>query len=239
MYQERFYRHHYRAPIKLGISYRESDLIIISDKNIEKNHALNSLISCYHQIDAYAKLKPAFFYSLKPIALDTDASLIIQEMLKAAQISNVGPFAAVAGAVAYQVGRELAVDCDELIIENGGDLFLKTRTVKNISLYLGENFSMEYLDLKVKNFSDTIGICSSSAVIGPSLNFGNADLCTIIADNPVLADALATSYSNKINTPDDAASVIEEARNNSYVKAIVVAVDNKLFLWGDCIEVIK
>ncbi|MFH1768078.1 MAG: UPF0280 family protein [Candidatus Omnitrophota bacterium] len=233
VYQERFYRYYSRPKCSLEISYRESDLYIISDKPLAKEKTKEILIKYYCQIEEYIKKNPSFFTSLSPLALDENAPLIVQDMVKASCLAAIGPFSAVAGAVAFYLGKELLNYCRELIIENGGDIFMKINGTKRIGLYLGENFTPKALTIKVKKEKLPFGICSSSAKIGPSLNFGKADLLTVKAKDSIVADSFATAYANRIKKVKDIAGIFKQAQTNFLIDAIVIVFEGKLYFWGD------
>lgn len=233
MYQQRFYRHYSPHAHALEIAYRESDLYIVSDSSLSSDHAKNILIKYYTSIEAYSKTHPYFLISLISLKMDEKAPPIIQDMLKVSAQASVGPFASVAGAVAHYVGYELLSWCNQIMIENGGDIFLKIDEDKKIGLYLGKKFNPEMITLKIKKRTHPFGICSSSATIGPSLNFGNADLVTIIANNTLVADAYATAYSNKIKEEKDVVAVMKEAEASPFIRGIIVAFAQKLYLKGD------
>jgi len=48
-------------------------------------------------------------------------------MMKVSQVAGVGPMAAVAGALAEYVGQDLLKLTPNVIVENGGDIFLKIK----------------------------------------------------------------------------------------------------------------
>jgi len=60
-------------------------------------------------------------------------------MCLAAEAVGVGPMAAVAGAISQYVGRDLGNYSDEIIIENGGDIYMKNKTDKHILIYAGNS----------------------------------------------------------------------------------------------------
>ncbi|MCM8756614.1 MAG: UPF0280 family protein [Candidatus Omnitrophica bacterium] len=234
MYEERFYRYYCsKKEYNLDISYKESDLYIVSDKPLEKNFTLKILVKYYNQIKDYIKKNPHFLTSLSPLPIDEQALPIVKDMLLAGKISAVGPFASVAGAIAFYVGKELLNYCNQIIIENGGDVFLKIDTDIIMGVYLGDNFNPKNLTIKVSKRNSPFGICSSSAKIGHSLNFGCVDLLTVISKDVIVADALATAYSNEIKKEKDVKNILNQARQNPYVDGIIVAFRGKLFLWGD------
>jgi ApbE superfamily uncharacterized protein (UPF0280 family) len=123
MYQERFYRDSVLSKFRLDISFKESDLLICTDKKIDKEIATNIAIKYYKQIEEYIEKNPQFISSLSPIAQDQDSPLIVQEMIASSHLTAIGPFSSVAGAIAKYVGSELLTHANEVVIENGGDLF--------------------------------------------------------------------------------------------------------------------
>jgi ApbE superfamily uncharacterized protein (UPF0280 family) len=59
-------------------------------------------------------------------------------MAAAAELAGVGPMAAVAGAVAQYTALDLVGDEAEIIIENGGDIYLNTSKSRTIGIFTGE-----------------------------------------------------------------------------------------------------
>ena len=240
MYEERFYRSLSRSQYTLEISHKESDLFISTDKAIDKDIAYDVLRKYYGQIEDYIKKTPLFFTSLSPLEIDNDASPIVQEMLECSQETRIGPFASVAGAIALYVGRELLQYTDEVIVENGGDIFLKINEDKKIGVYLGERFAAASsilnenpIALKVKKRDNSFGMASSSAYIGHSLNFGMADLVTVIATDAIIAEGFATALSNRIKKEADVNEVLNIAKNIPLIEGLLIAYEGKIFLWGE------
>ena len=89
--------------------------------------------------------------------------------------------ASVAGAVAEFVGYDLLIQTENLIIENGGDIFLKSKNKLRVSIYAGESALSYKVNLLVKPEETPLGICTSSATVGPSLSFGKADAVCVIS----------------------------------------------------------
>ncbi len=233
MYEERFYRNSVSAKFRLEVFFKESDLLISSDKEIDKDRAKDILKKYYNQIEQYSAKNPQFINSLSPIFKDEAAPLIIRKMIESSRFAGIGPFSCVAGAIAFCVGRELLNLSDELIIENGGDLFLKIKQDIHLGVYLGENFKIESINLKIKSRETDFGIASSSATIGHSLNFGKADLVTVLADDAVIADSFATALSNRIKKKEDIDKILKEVKGIKQISGIVIAFDGNVYLWGD------
>ena len=233
MYEERFYRNKIISKFKMEVSFKESDLLICSDKEIAKEKAQNILVKYYEQIEGYAMKNPLFLTSLSPLEIDQTAPPIIKEMIESSKVTGIGPFSAVAGAVAQYVGGELLNHCRELIIENGGDIFLKINEDKIIGVYLGQEFKINNLNLKVKKRSQAFGVASSSSSLGHSLNFGKADLVSVVAKNIIIADGFATAISNRIKKLEDVDKILAEAKDKLPIEGLLVAFGEKIFLWGN------
>ncbi|MBU1121093.1 MAG: UPF0280 family protein [Candidatus Omnitrophota bacterium] len=239
MYEERVYRNHILSKFREEVSYKESDLLISADKQLDNRVSRNILTKYYNEIEDYIKDNSSFFTALSPVSAKETAPDIIKNMAACARVTGIGPFSAVAGAIAFYVGSELLQFGSELIIENGGDIFLKINEDKRIGVYLGEGFysskdpAVEEISLIIKKREDAFGIASSSSSIGHSLNFGKAQLVTVIARNSIIADGFATALSNRIKKETDVSAVLEIAKDNSLIDAIVIAFEGKLYLWGD------
>jgi len=233
MYEERFYRDQILSKFKIEVSFKESDLLICSDKEIASEIARGILIKYYEQIEEYVMKNPLFLTSLSSLEIDQTAPPIIKEMLENSNVTGIGPFSAVAGAVAQYVGEELLNYCQELIVENGGDIFLKINEDKIIGVYLGQEFKINNLNLKIKKRSRAFGVASSSSSLGHSLNFGKADLVSVVAKNIIIADSFATAISNRIKKVEDVDKILAEAKNKLPIEGLLVAFGEKIFLWGD------
>ncbi len=233
MYEERFYRAQISSRFRLEISFRESDLLISTDRKIDKERAEEILKKYYRQIEEYVKENPRFLTSLSPLPEDEKAPPIIRSMLESSQVTGIGPFSAVAGAIAQYTGQEILGFCSEIIVENGGDIFLKINTDKTLGVYPGKRFGVENITLRIKKRDQAFGIASSSGVIGPSLNFGAADLVSVIAEDAVSADGFATALSNRIKQRGDVDKVLAEVKESSLLEGLLIVFGREIFLWGD------
>ena len=134
----------YRSMINKGnlISYNvkiaESDLLVSSDTNLSYE-ALKSLTKHRYSLETYIKSYPDFLTSLLPLPEDDLAPPIVRDMLVKSKMCGVGPMAGVAGAVSEFVGYDLRNQTGNLIIENGGDIFIKSENKLIASVYAGES----------------------------------------------------------------------------------------------------
>lgn len=233
MYEERLYRNKVLSKFKLEVSFKESDLLICSDKEIAKEKARGVLVKYYEQVEKYIMENPLFLTSLSPLEIDQAAPAIIKEMLEASQVTGIGPFSSVAGAVAQYAGEELLDYCQEIIVENGGDIFLKINQDKVIGVYLGQEVKVNNINLKIKKRDQAFGVASSSSSLGHSLNFGKADLVSVVAKNIIIADGFATAISNRIKKIEDIDKILAEVKDKLPIEGLLVAFGGKIFLWGD------
>ena len=101
---------------------------------------------------------------------------IVKAMAVAAQKASVGPMAAVAGAIAEFVGKDLLKFSEQVIVENGGDIFIRTDRKRTLGIYAGEDSPFTgKLAIEVDPCESGMGICTSSGTVSHSLSFGNAD----------------------------------------------------------------
>ena len=221
------------------IAVKETDLQILSDRPIGRDF-LDARINLYRrQIEDYISKDKRFLTALKPIEIELNASLIVKEMSKAAKKVNVGPMAAVAGALAQFLGRDLLKKgYKEVIIENGGDIFLKIHRTRSIGIYAGRSGLWRGLSLKIKPQDTPLGICTSSCTLGHSLSFGCADSVVILAKNASLADAVATAACNRVKSKRDLPLAMDFIRCISGIYGAVIIFRNKLASWGR-IEFVK
>ena len=141
--------------------------------------------------------------------------------------------ASVAGAIAQEVGRGLLDFTDEIIVENGGDIFLKTARPITISLLAGNSPLSEKFALALPPEKMPIGVCSSSATVGHSLSLGITDLTCVLSPSAALADAAATAFGNRIKNKTDLEKINVWAEELGEITGVVVIVNDKLAAWGD------
>ncbi len=186
------------STIKIG----ESDLHVGAPKENAQavfERAETALREARGPLEAYVKAHPEFLSALLPLDETPDMPDIAREMCKAAQVAGVGPMAAVAGAINDALAYELLKLTGEFILENGGDIFIQTRTARNILIYAGKSPLSGKLGVRIP--PGTWSVCTSSATVGHALSFGKADAALIITKSIcALSDAMATALGNRIKT---------------------------------------
>jgi len=234
-YQFRFYRDNLEAEglYTLKVTVKESDLLILSDKELNQSKIEEKLLRYRWEIEEYIEKDRRFLTALKPIAVELNAAKIVKRMAKAAFKAQVGPMAAVAGAVAEFLGQDLLrMGCGEIIVENGGDIFIKTKRIRKVGIYSGKSHSWQGLKLKIHPRQTPCGICTSSGTVGYSLSFGQADAAVILARDAALADAVATATANRVQTKEDLASALRFARSIPGIEGVVIIIQDNLVSWG-------
>lgn len=198
-----------------------------------KEEASNVILKYRNQIEDYIRENPLFQSSLKPLPVDNEAPEIIKTMQEASLKAGVGPFASVAGAIAEFVGKELLKYSKEVIVENGGDIFLKTLKKRRIGIFAGKSKFSNRLALEISPEETPLGVCTSSGTVGHSLSFGKADAVVVVSESTPLADAIATAIGNLIKKKEDIPRGIERAKEIEGLKGVVIIKEDKLGVWGN------
>ena len=234
MYEQRTYRHQIKDTdlVSFTAVVKETDLYIraLKDLSIEAVAAINEV---RRPLERYIREHPIFLHSLAPLPVEKDAPEIVQRMAQAARQANVGPMAAVAGAVAEMVGERLLQSSSEVIVENGGDIFLKISKKRKIGIYAGESAFTGKLAIEVEPGQTPLGICTSSGSVGPSLSLGHADAAVVLAPSAVLADAAATAIGNRVRSAADIEAAMEFGQSIRGVIAIVIIAGDRMGVRGD------
>jgi len=235
MYEERFYREWVRSPdlVSFRVVAGESDLLISAERNLG-SAARAKAAELRSEIESYIGLNRKFADSLEPVEVGGSAPAIVQDMAGAGKAYSVGPMAAVAGAIARHVGLALLSESSELIIENGGDIFMCSRRARVVSVFAGSSSPFgEHLRISVDSRGEELGVCTSSGTVGPSLSFGKADAVTAIASSATLADAAATAICNSVKSPSDIEPAVEREKERGLLRGLLIVMGNHVGAWGE------
>ncbi|MHB8138324.1 MAG: UPF0280 family protein [Smithellaceae bacterium] len=235
-YEERTYRSLINKDnlISYNVKIAESDLLISSDTDLSDS-AYKSLIQHRQYLETYIKKHLEFRTSLLPIPEDPLATPIVRDMLTRSKACGVGPMASVAGAVSEFVGYDLLKETETLIIENGGDIFLKVKHQVTVGIFAGESTLSYKVNILIKPEETPLGICTSSATVGPSLSFGIADAVCVLSKSATLADAAASTIGNRVKHKNDIKSALDYGMKIPGVLGIVIIVKNDMGAIGDVI----
>lgn len=234
MFKERRYRQWVESDdlVSFEVKEKETDLFILAEKKLEEQ-ARESVLNARTDIERYIRKDAEFLTSLAPVAVSEKAPRIIVAMAEAALAAGVGPMAAVAGAVAETVGMDLMAFSRQVIVENGGDIFVRTMKKRTLGIYAGENSPFTgKLAMEIGPSEEGLGVCTSSGTVSHSLSFGKADAVVVIAESASLADAVATAAANMVKSPYNMEEGIEFAKSVEGVKGALILIGDKMASWG-------
>jgi ApbE superfamily uncharacterized protein (UPF0280 family) len=216
---------------------KETDLHIQADYDLEA-WAKERVLHHRDVLEKYLGRYPEFGTTLAPWTKDEPRPAMIEEMVQAGRRTGVGPMAAVAGAIAARVGMDLLNRSREVIVENGGDVFLQTTEPVTIGVYSGEGDFGSRLALRAGGGDAPVGVCTSSGTIGHSLSRGRADAVCVIAGSCALADAAATATGNRVQGEGDIRPAIEWCKKIDEIQGVLIVAGGKIGAWGE-VELVR
>jgi len=234
MYEERTYRNLVKTDdlMKFEVIVKETDLLVRAERDLSKE-TRESVLKYRHQLETYIAANPPFQESLIPLTDNPYAAEIVREMIRTSQLARVGPMAAVAGAMAEMVSRDLLKFSKEVIVENGGDIYLATSRERTIGIYAGNSALSLKIGIVISPEDSPLGVCTSSGTVGPSLSFGKANAVCLLSKSAALADAAATAVGNVVKEKKDIELGLERAREITGILGALIIVEEKMGVWGN------
>lgn len=235
-YRERSYRSRFSDDERrwFCVKFLESDLWIGVDRGSYRASmeadAYAMLVDLRRQMDAYLLMDPAYKAALTPYDAGLEAPEILKEMSRVSHKTGIGPMSAVAGAVAKKVAEFLGTN--EVIVENGGDIYAQAASDMDISVFAGQSPLSEKIGLHIPAASFPLGICTSSGTVGPSLSLGRADAVMIVCKDVMLADSYATAMANRIKTVSDLQPVIDRISDIPEILGAIAVKDDRMAITG-------
>jgi ApbE superfamily uncharacterized protein (UPF0280 family) len=217
MIRERFY-------------FRETFAVILADDPTHVMAAKAGMMAARQVLEAYIARDPFFATTFDPCTPESD-ELIITRMADAARRAGIGPMAAVAGTIAW-AGVEAMQGAGALfgVIDNGGDIALVADRPVRVGVHAGGAALSNRVAFIVPPQESVLGICTSSATVGPSISLGMADAVTIFARDVALSDAWATAVCNEIRPGDR--SVLDRV-DPAEVSGIFAIMGDVTVQWGE------
>ena len=219
--------------VSFAVRIRETDLHILAGQDLREE--ANAAVFQYRShLEGYIARYPQFMTALAPLPTDPTAPPIVKAMLAAGLAAEVGPMAAVAGAMAEYVGLDLlAAGAGEVVVENGGDIYFCRKRESVVGIFAGESPLSNRVGLKIPASLMPIGICTSSGTVGHSLSLGEADAVTVLAKNTALADAVATLVGNAVQPGQGLEPALAKAQTVPGVLGVVIIRGEDLGAWGE------
>lgn len=233
MYEERTYRHIVSAAglCQFTVVVKETDLLILADSDLTEL-VTRVVVNHRHQLETYIARYPEFLSSLVPLNAATGAPDVVVRMVEAGKAAGVGPMAAVAGVFSELVGEALLKESTEAVVENGGDIFIKSSTVRTAGIYAGDSPLSGRVGIKIRPEDTPLGVCTSSGRVGHSLSLGAAHAACVISASTALADAAATATGNVVKSAGDIERALSFAMGIPGVMGVVVVAGDRIGAMG-------
>jgi len=221
--------------IREHFQYRTTIATLLAERQEHIEAAKDAMINARTDLEAVITTDPFFGVTYEPCPAPP-GSLIAQRMAHAARSAGVGPMAAVAGAIAW-AGVEAMKEAGARfgIVDNGGDIALVADRQVRIGLYAGTSPLSGKLAFVLPPQEEILGICTSSATVGPSVSFGTADAVTVFSRDVALADAWATSLCNTVSCGED--DEILSVLNSAELQGVFIIQGDRVCRWGSLPEI--
>jgi ApbE superfamily uncharacterized protein (UPF0280 family) len=216
---------------KVKKQIRESDLFIETDTPEAIDLAFSAIRSHRELLLAYIAQHEEFLHSFSPVEIAHGAPSIVNAMAHAAKIANVGPMAAVAGALAdFAIEEMMKMNPRIAIVENGGEIIGRmsepVSTPITIGVYAGENSTISgRIGFRLEFEDFPFGLGTSSGTVGHAFSFGCADAACVFAENAAIADACATAVCNAVTGDSEQESIqngLEVAKSIKEIKGVLI-----------------
>jgi ApbE superfamily uncharacterized protein (UPF0280 family) len=233
-FEPRTYRQRCRIPelAAFQVVVKETDLWIHA-RTALTDLAREVVLQQRGYLEAWIARYPDYGETLVPWSCGGPAPAIVAEMASAGQAAGTGPMAAVAGAMAEAVAKRLANRSDAVLVENGGDLFIRHPDPLTVAVAAGQSPLSMRLGIRLQDCRQGRALCTSSGTVGHSLSFGSADAVCVAAASGALADAAATAIANRIHKAGDIRAAIEFGRGIMGVDGLLVIKGSSSGAWGD------
>ena len=213
--------------VAFGVKVGETDLQIAAERDLSERARVLAT-EARRELESYRRRDPEFFTTLGAHDVPADAPPIARAMAGAGRLAGTGPMAAVAGAIAERVGRGLLSDSREVVVENGGDIFMVSYRTRRVAIFAGESPLSMKVALAIHPEQTPLGIATSSGTVGPSKSLGRADAAVVMAPGTALADAVATALGNRVSEREDMEDALEWAVSVDGVRGALVIIGRHL-----------
>jgi uncharacterized protein len=240
MHEERFYRKMFNTSRFTGFEagFLETDMWIGVDSGSYspglKETAMARIRKVRLQLDSFIMKEPEFVKTLHPFIPAESAPALAKEMAAAGSNAGVGPMASVAGLFARETAEAIRQNfsVEELVIENGGDIYALLKSELVLSVYAGRSPLSEKIGVVIPSGSWELGICTSSGTVGPSLSLGSADAVAVICHDVLLADAFATAIGNMVKHLEDIEGALRYSEKFPEILSVIIICGDKTGMRG-------
>jgi len=232
-----------RGLFRLRRIIKQSNVLAISNLARAVQTGIESILYHRSQLERYIRRRPVYALSLDPLPIEELAPEVVKLASLAAEAAQVGPMAAVPGALAELAVRDMVLDGSSVsLIENGGEIAAASTQPLIVGVYAGTSPVSGRIGFHLVLEDFPIGIATSSATVSHALNFGEADAAVVVADTASLADAAAKAVCNSVVGEDIEVSVqsgLERAQSIRGVRGALVIRRNYIGTVGKLPRLIK
>lgn len=222
--------------IREHFEFRQTIATILADGPGEIAAAKAGMLIARREVERQIARDPYFSATFEPYTPKV-SERTVERMVRAAAGAGVGPMAAVAGAIA-RAGVEAMVEEGAAfgLVDNGGDIALVSDREVKIGIFAGTSPLSGSIALLIPPQEEILGICTSSATVGPSISFGVADAVTVVAPDVAAADAWATAICNRIRTDDTS---VFDVLPGTDVRGVLAIIGDAVIRWGDLPRIVR
>jgi ApbE superfamily uncharacterized protein (UPF0280 family) len=225
---------------KEHFTHKESQCTIISDQQKAIQAAVESIKRNYLELELYVRANPKFLYTLTPIEAP-EKPLVARVMALATHKANVGPMAAVAGAIADLAVEDMVrVGCEVAVVEDGGEISAASNSPVDVAVAAGEEPLSKRFGFRLTEFP--IGVATSSGRFSHALSFGDAEAAVVFCKDATLADAAATAVGNEVKGEDAEAGIqvgIKRGMSIEGVEGVLIVYKGEVGTAGRIPQIIK
>jgi len=225
---------------KENFTLKETQCAIISDKQQAIQIAIESIKRNRQELEIYIEANPKFLYTLKPSPVPEKPN-VARLMALAAQEAEVGPMAAVAGAIADLAVEDMKHEgCEVALVEDGGEISAVSNRPVDVAVVVGEEPLSKNFGFRLTKFP--IGVATSSGRFSHALSFGDAEAVTVFCKTGSLADAAATAVGNVVKG-ENAQAAIQSAIGMGLsikgVEGVLIIYKGRVGMAGKIPQIIK
>jgi len=220
--------------------YKETSCTMVSDSERAIAAAVSSIKHHRMELEEFIKDHDIFLSSLRPVPV-IEGPLVARLMADAAEKTNVGPMAAVAGVLADLAVMEMILDGSEVaVVENGGEISGVSNIPIDVALLAGDSPLSRTFGFRLHDFP--IGVATSSGLFSHALSFGETEAATVFSRNAGLADAAATAVGNQVKGENSRLAIergIEKALSIQGVDGAVIVYRGMVGIAGRVPQIIR
>ncbi|MHC4203868.1 MAG: UPF0280 family protein, partial [Planctomycetota bacterium] len=127
----------------------------------------------------------------------------------------------------------------EVIVDNGGDIYIRAVEPVIIGLKTGTTDLADRLAFSLEADDTPVSICSSSGKMGHSMSLGECDLATVIAKDTALADAAATKAANLVRNVGDIDPALEKIAGIEGIDGVMIVKGARVGMAGNLPPLVK